>query len=268
MRRLGSTVTTWDVAAALRAAALASGALILAWAITAATDEGGVSWGERAGRALPFAPVCAAVGAWLALAPGRARGEDRALAALGRSPWQRSAGAVVGGSAIAVACALAIAGAPAIDARGFFARVAEPTHWRFEAGTFVSDAAPMVAWRVSSAGEPARVETQGAPAAAAPAPFATVPPHGRLWAGLATALAGIALPMLAARARRRSAVRFALLAVMCAVLTALAFQASAVGRARPFVVALGPLLLVALAVWSYRSAPALRTQERRAAPEA
>src|SRR6516225_7575407 len=87
--------TRWDSRLFLRAAVVAVAALALAWLVTAATDEGGISWGERAGRALPLTPGCAAIGVWAALAPSVARGEVRALEALGRSPAQIGAAAVL-----------------------------------------------------------------------------------------------------------------------------------------------------------------------------
>ena len=55
--------TRWDARVFARSAVVAGLALGLAWLVTAATDEGGVSWGERAGRTLPLAPACAAIGA-------------------------------------------------------------------------------------------------------------------------------------------------------------------------------------------------------------
>src|ERR1700722_19834927 len=94
--RMGWTV--WDTRQLARAALAATLALGLSWLVTAATDEGSVAWGERAGRTLPLAPLCAAVGAWVALAPVMARGETVALGALGRSRAQIAAAAVVGGA--------------------------------------------------------------------------------------------------------------------------------------------------------------------------
>src|SRR4051794_23815483 len=103
-------MTSWDLRAFGRAFALAGLALAIAWLLTAATDEGGVPWGVRAGRTLPVAPACAALGAWIALLPARARGEVRALEALGRAPWQSGIAAGLGGAALAV-CAAAAMGA-------------------------------------------------------------------------------------------------------------------------------------------------------------
>ena len=88
---------------------IAALALGLVAVVTAASDEGGLAWGVRAGSTLPLAPVCSAIGAWLALAPARARGDDRALAAIGRSPWEREAAAIAGGAVIALFASLTIA---------------------------------------------------------------------------------------------------------------------------------------------------------------
>src|SRR5579871_4525753 len=108
-------MTRWDVHALLRAAGMAVAALALGWVLTAATDEGGVSWGERAGRTLPLTPLCAAVGAWGALAPVRARGEALALEALGRTRAQIAGAAVAGSAAVALVAALAMATVHAVS---------------------------------------------------------------------------------------------------------------------------------------------------------
>src|SRR5260221_5419738 len=98
-------VTRWDANVLSRAAMIALLALALAWLVTAATDEGGVPWGERAGRTLPLAPLCAAIGAWGALAAVRARGEALALEALGRSPGGITAAAVGGRAGVGLVAA-------------------------------------------------------------------------------------------------------------------------------------------------------------------
>src|SRR5208282_3568894 len=94
--------------------------MVLAWLVTAATDEGGVAWSERAARTLPLAPACAALGTWLGQARGWARGEGRALAALGRSPLASSLPAVVGGAAVAWIAAVAMGLGGGVDVSGFF----------------------------------------------------------------------------------------------------------------------------------------------------
>lgn len=184
-------VTRWDAVVFARASALAGLALALAWLITAATDEGGVPWGERAGRTLPLTPVCAAIGAWGALAPVRARGEVRALEALGRSRGQIALAAIAGGAAVALAAALFLGAIRTVDIAGFYPSALHPSAWHWQDGAFVNTTQGLV---VDADGTPSRV---GSPAAARP--VAGVPQAGRAAAATATALAGLALPMLLAQ---------------------------------------------------------------------
>jgi hypothetical protein len=256
-------LTPWDARCAARACAIACAAIVIAWVVTAASDEGGVTWGERAGRALPFAPVCGALGAWLALAPGRARGEDVALAALGRSPWGRQAGAIAGGAGMALVCAIAIGVIGAVDVRGFFPRADVRLSWRVEGASFVSSDG---AWSVAPSGEPSALDAEAALSAASrgrSSPASAPPRFGRAAAALATALAGIALPMLAARARRRNVLRLALAALACAVATALAFQSAAASRVPSLLAAVPPLLLLGTAASLYTAAPWRRARSPR-----
>jgi hypothetical protein len=231
----------------MRAAAIAALALGLAWVVTAASDEGGLAWGERAGRTLPFAPVCAAVGAWLALAPARTRGEDRALAAIGRSPWQRHAAAILGGSAVALVAAAAIA-APAVDVRGFYPRPEARATWHADGDGFASSDGR---WRVDARGEPSPL-AGGSVDVLGPRPL---PRAARASASLATAALGIALPMLAAAARRRTVARVIGGVLVTAMAMVLAFQAAAASRASPLLAPLPPLLLLAAAASLYSLSP-------------
>ncbi len=184
-------VTRWDTVVFVRAAAVAGLALALAWLLTAATDEGGVPWGERAGRTLPLTPVCAAVGAWGALAPVRSRGEVRALEALGRSRVQIAAAAIAGGAAVALMAALLVGALGRVDVAGFYPASIHPNAWQWQDEGFVNRAQGL---RVGADGTPERF--------AAPTetmPLVKIPPSGRAAASIATALAGVALPMLLAQ---------------------------------------------------------------------
>jgi hypothetical protein len=240
--------TAWDARAAARAAAIALAAFFVAWLVTAATDEGGVAWGVRAGRALPLAPACAAIGTWLSLAPGRARGEDRALAALGRSPLERAFAAVAGGAAIALVAAFAIAAVPRVDVDGFYPRVARSVTYRYEGAAFVSDDG----WRVARDGAP--LHAASANDASAPArAIAALPPHARGAASLATALAGIALPLLVAQLRRRTLGATLLAVAITTAATIVLFQAAATAKVGVFVASLPPFMLLAAALASYGS---------------
>ncbi|HTB74309.1 MAG TPA: hypothetical protein VK762_13755 [Polyangiaceae bacterium] len=259
----GLRVTRWDAVVFARAAIVAGLALTLAWLITAATDEGGVPWGERAGRTLPLTPVCAAVGAWGALAPVRARGEVRALEALGRSRVQIALAAIAGGAAVALAAAVVLGAIRAVDVAGFYPSAIHASAWRWESGAFVNRALGLV---VDAAGSPARF--------AAPAevrPLTGIPQGGRAAAAIATALAGVALPMLLAellmarhagpaegerlgdagvRASRWPAAAAAGAAIALSVML---FQAAAARLVPPICAALPPAALLAFAVRRYKA---------------
>jgi hypothetical protein len=243
----GAHWTEWDTRAFARGSAIAALTLVLVAVVTAASDEGGLGWGVRAGRTLPLAPVCAAVGAWLALAPARARGDDRALETLGRSPWQREAAAIAGGAIVAVVSALAIACLARIDVAGFYPRAEESIRWTYDGSGFTSGDGK---WRVAG-GAPAIVpapEVEQAPTG--------IPARGRSSAALATAALGLALPMLVARARSRRAAALTSGAIgAMALATVLAFQAAAAAVASPLVAPLPPLLLLAWAASRYRAGP-------------
>jgi len=248
--------TEWDRGAFARGAAIAALTLGLVAVVTAASDEGGLAWGVRAGRTLPLAPVCAAIGAWLALAPARTRGDDRALAALGRSPWQREAAAIGGGGAVAVLAALAIGAVARIDVAGFYPRAEESIHWRYDGAGFASEDRR---WTVGADGVPSVAES------VALGPAATgVPRRGRAAAALATAMLGVALPMLVARARSKRAVGIALAAIGSGALaTVLAFQAAAAQLASPLVALVPPLLLLVVAASRYRAGAWSRAKSRK-----
>jgi hypothetical protein len=255
--------TAWDRRTFARAAAVALATLALAFVVTAASDEGGLAWGVRAGRTLPLAPLCAAVGAWLALAPGRVKGEDLALAAVGRSPWGCHAAAVVGGAIVALASAVAIAGATRVDVRGFYPRADTALEWRVDAVRGATGATTFRSedgrWHIDGGGEPTFTRD------AASLPFSSqLPRTARLAAALATALAGLALPMLAAVARSRREVAWALAAVGAAsLMTILAFQAAAIYRVPAMLAPVGPLLLLAAAASRYRAPPWRRARYPR-----
>jgi hypothetical protein len=258
----GMRVTRWDAVVFVRAAALAALALALAWLITAATDEGGVPWGERAGRTLPLTPVCAAVGAWGALAPVRARGEVRALEALGRSTGQIAMAAIAGGAAVALAAAMALGTLRTVDVAGFYPSAQHPSAWHWEDGAFVNPAQGLV---VDAEGTPARV----APPSEA-RPLIGIPPLGRAAASIATGLAGIALPMLLAQlllARHASVTvgersrslpagaRWPAAAAAAAAIvgSVMLFQAAAARLVPALSAALPPAALLAFAVGRYRT---------------
>jgi hypothetical protein len=243
----------------MRAAVVAGLALGLAWLVTAATDEGGISWGERAGRTLPLTPACAAIGAWVALAPVRSRGEALALAALGRSPAQVAAAAVAGGALVALVAAVTISVAP-VDITAFFPRAARASAWVWQNDAFIDSAQGL---RVGSDGAPVRLVPEMA------ATLQDTPRHGRAAAALATAIAGLAMPLLVANAllmpsigrtpgrqstRARHDITVGLASAVTVGACVVLFQAAAAQHVPALLGAVPAVTLLAFAVWRYRAA--------------
>jgi len=260
---LSRSVTRWDVRVFVRAAFVATLALALSWLLTAATDEGGVAWGERIGRTLPLAPLCSAVGVWAAIAPMKARGEARALEALGRSKSQVSASAMAGGACVAVVAAVSVGLLPAISVVGFYPTARHSTGWTWDGTSFVDTVGRL---RVTEDGTPIRLVA--APSVPEPSPI----PRDRMAAALATAMTGIATALLLAnallnadekrpgssrpRARRtaRSTLAAALAATGISGAAALVlFQAAAVRKVPALLGALPPLALLLMAIRQARA---------------
>ncbi|MBX3221407.1 MAG: hypothetical protein KF795_12865 [Labilithrix sp.] len=243
-------MTAWDIRALLRALGAALLGLLVVWLVTAASDEGQLTVGARAGRTLPVAPLCSAVGAALALGTARVAQEARALEALGRSPAVTSRAAALGAALPSVLVGLAILAIPSVDVAAFYPRAAiGETFVLADDGTFVS---PSLGVRVDADGEAhaldgeahALVEDEG------------LPPGARLTAAAATALAGVGLSLVAARAalrrslldrRARRRLRVVALgeALGCAILTLVAFQAAAARAAPAALAVMPPLALLA-----------------------
>ncbi|HLK36515.1 MAG TPA: hypothetical protein VKU41_07150 [Polyangiaceae bacterium] len=246
-------LTRWDANVLARAATVATLALALIWLVTAATDEGGIAWTERAGRTLPLAPLCAAIGAWGSLVAVQARGEALALESLGRSPPQITAAAVAGGALVGLVAAAVLGAVAAVDITGFYPTAVHASSWRWHSGDFVDEVRGM---RVTSDGT--LVALAGLPAARA---LPGVPAHGRLAAALETALSGIALPLLVARTmmQRASSVprrpsRFGtprlhagLVAGVAVTASVALFQAAAARRLSAAWAAVPPLFVLAYA---------------------
>jgi hypothetical protein len=249
--------TAWDTQVFGRAAGAAAATLLLAWLVTAATDEGGVAWGERVGRTLPLAPLCAALGVSAALAPVRWRGEAGALAALGRSRAQVAAGAVAGGAVVAIVAALFIGLVRRVDVAGFYPTATHASGWRWDGAAFVDGVRGL---KVAADGMPRRVPIEGGAA------LASLPAYARVAAALTTAIAGLALPLLLAHAllsraphdgrrwdRREAWVVASAVASIAA--SVVLFQSAAAHQLPALSAAAPALALLAFAVQRYRAAP-------------
>jgi hypothetical protein len=187
------------------------------------------------------------VGAWVALAPVRARGEALALEALGRSPAQIAAAAAAGGALVAIAAAMLLgAGGRAVDVEGFFPSATHASAWTWDGSAFVDRIQGL---RVGADGAPERAAVEPA------AVLAGIPPFGRASAAVATALAGLALPLLVARAAlvRARALPVALAAGAALAASVVVFQAAAARLVPAWLGVLPGLVLLAEAVRRYRA---------------
>lgn len=260
-------MTPWDIRVLRRALGAALLGLAVVWLVTAASDEGQLTVGARAGRTLPLAPLCSAVGAALALGTARVRQESRAFEALGRSPGETSRAAALGAALPSLLVAIAIAIVPNIDVSAFYPRAVLRDPFVSTADGFVS---PTLGVRIDAEGE-----TQALPDGPQSADDDGLPRGARLAAAAATGLAGLSLSLVAARAvlrrslldrrrRRRANVSALVESIGCAVLTLIAFQAAA-ARVAPAALAIAPSLgLFALAVARLRWGHGAIAARRRA----
>jgi hypothetical protein len=248
-------VTAWDFRTFARALVATLIGIAVVWLVTAASDEGQLTVGVRAGRTLPLAPLCSAVGAALALGTARVRDETRALEALGRSPGQSARAAALGAALPSMLIGLAIGVSSIVDVSGFYPRAPRGDTFVYENGAFTS---PTLGVRVSEDGEPRPTE------GASGAPDEGLPAHARAAAATATAVAGVALALVTARAvlrvsllhrrgRRRRRIVAAVQVFVCALCTLVAFQAAAARIAPALLAMVPPTLLLGVALLGYRA---------------
>jgi hypothetical protein len=248
-------VTSWDVRAFARALAAALVALAVVWLVTAASDEGQLTASARAGRTLPLAPLCSAVGAALALGTARVREETLALEALGRSPLENLRAAAMGAALPSFIVAIVIALSARVDVSAFYPHAARSEVFVREGEAFTS---PTLGVRVDDAtGEPHPLPGGS--------PDEGLPGGARASAAIATALAGLALALVASRAvlrpgllgpreaRRRRALAIAQ-GVGCALASVIAFQAAAAKVAPAALAIAPPCALLAVFALRYRRA--------------
>ncbi|MEO8874234.1 MAG: hypothetical protein ABI461_01500 [Polyangiaceae bacterium] len=217
----------------------------IAFAISAASDEGGVHFGIRLARALPLAPLCAAISVFLTLGSARAKVDALTLEAIGRAPFFNNAGAVCGGAIFALAAAAVVGLSSKIDIEAIFPSFSSGPHIAWDGAGFI-DSDRGVSFDAQGDVTPnvARPANSEAPAAGAP--------HQRGAASLSLCFAAIAFPLFAAAATRRIS-SYVLLAIAAAALfTFLAFDAVASGRAPAIVVAMPQAALLFFAVVEYR----------------
>ncbi len=259
-REWATFMTRWDVRSFVRALAVTLLALALVWLVTAATDEGQLAasvHAGRAGRTLPIAPFCSAVGAALALGTARVREETRALEALGRSPSQTARAAALGSALPSLLIGLAIGTSSQIDISGFYPRAPRVDTFVYTEADHSFTSATLGV-RIASDGDAHPVFVS------ARQDEDNLPPHARAAASLATAAAGLALSVVAAAAvmrvslqtestRRRRRFVAGVQALLCALLMLVAFQASAARVTPALLAVLPPALLLVRALLGYRA---------------
>lgn len=234
-------MNAYDRSLARRAFAIGGVAAAVTLLVVAATDEGG-PWAQRAGMTAAIAPIAGGLGALGAVRIAAARGELRALAAIGVERLHAVIGAVIGGAAVGLAGAL-VAASGRVDLAALFPRAPAARVWRVEGAGL---AELTLGLRVGPGGAITLVE---------PSAQASGPPAGAAaFAAAALAIAAIACPLwiaVEARAWRRAVV-----AIAAAGAAIAAFQGVAAGRAPPHLLAVGPLLLVTdAALARYRARP-------------
>lgn len=245
-------MNAWDFRTLLRALGAAMVGLAVVWLVTAASDEGQLTVGVRAGRTLPVAPLCSAVGAALALGSARVRGEASALETLGRTPERSALAAALGAALPSILVALVLAFRTDVDVSGFYPTPHRGDAWTTDQGAFVSKTLGV---RVAPDGE---LEVLAATSEAEIAPAG-----GRAAAALATGLAGIALALVTGRVmlrqslldrggRRRRRIVACAEGLACAVATLVAFQAAAARLSPAWLAVVPSLLLLVVAAVRYR----------------
>jgi hypothetical protein len=232
LRRPGFRRAAWDYHLARRAAVL-SGLIGLVTLLVVATTDEGAPAARRIGMVAALLPIAGSVGALGSLRIAAARGEMRALAAIGVDPLRASRGAILGGVAIAF-IGPALAASAVADLSGLFPRPFTPRLW-------VADGAGMLELTLGLRLDPGGVLTLlGSTPAATPLPESAGAPL--FFTVVALSLAAIGGPSWIATPRpmlgRIGAGTLALLLAIGA------FQGVAAGRLPPAALIGAPILLL------------------------
>lgn len=220
----------YDLALARRV--LAAGLLlgVSAFVIAAATDEADASTTDRLGRIAALLPVLGAIAASLVVAQARARGEMRALHAMGIGPARAVRGALVGAMFVGSTGAVLVASGAA-SVRSLFPRIDVPSAWAFLDGRWLDGVTGL---SVHPRGD---VWLEAVPALSSPAP------SGLESATLLTiVLASFAVPVWTLASC--GALRRLVVAMGAALFAVTLFHLVAAGRLSPFALTAIPLTLL------------------------
>lgn len=224
-----AALTPYDVVLARRAAGIGALLAAVAFVLVAATDEAASTLAGRLARLSALLPIAGGIGASIACAQARSRGEASALEAVGVPPFTALRGASLGGALVgAVGAAVVLVGS--VDLSPLFPRVALAPAWRTVAEGFADPARGIV---VLPSGELLRRTPDAIAAAAFEAPrFATA---------LALFVAAVAVPAWSAAPSRPS--RRLVVALAVATAAVAAFHLVGAGRLPPIALVVPPALL-------------------------
>lgn len=227
--------------------------LAIAFAVSVASDEGGLTLFVRLGRIVPLVPLTSAVAAYAVMAGVRARGEATALGSLGVSPREISLVAAFAALVLPTLAAAALASGR-VDVEGFFPPPPVAPELRVEDARFVSDdLAVSVAVDGTLAAYAPRAAGAALGRAAEPSKIRGLPGHARSAAGLTTFLVGAALAL--AFSRKKKAFGELVPAIACAAAVLVGFQLAAAGRFSAFGASAPALGLLAYEVRAYLHDP-------------
>jgi hypothetical protein len=233
-------LTAWDLALGRRAAGIAGVAALVSLLVVAATD-GGSPWPLRLGMTSALAPLCGALGALAASRIATARGELRALAAVGAEPSRAVLGAALGGSAVGLLGPV-IAASGLTDLGSLFPQPVASRTWVVEGNGLYESTLGL------------HVGSRGQLALEAPRAVAAALPAGAVaFTLVALAAAALACPAWLAAVPESPSRRAAVGATAVAIAIA-AFQGVAAGRVPAALLVVAPLVLVVDGVMERRRA--------------
>jgi hypothetical protein len=230
----------WDRRLGGRAAGIAVVVVAVTLIIVAATDEGG-PWPQRLGMTAALAPVAGALGALASARIASARGELRALAAVGAGPVRATLGAVMGGAAVGLAGPL-VAALGLADLASLFPRSPAARAWILaEDGGLRETTLGITVDAAGALGLGARA------AASLPA----VPGGAARLAMLVLVLSAIVGPAWLVTGEGGSPARRAVVGAAAIAAAIAAFQMVAAGRASPWALVAAPIVLLVDAAAGY-----------------
>jgi hypothetical protein len=233
-----ASITVFDRALARRAVAIGAVAAALTTVVVVTTDEGG-SWARRIGMLAGLTPIAAGLGSFAASRIAAARGELRALAAVGVAPIRARRGAVLGGVLLGLAGPVVLS-SRAADLDALFPRPPATRGMIVEGSTVRAPALGLV---VGPGGD---MRVDGAIEQAPPPAARALPPGTGFSAALSLGIAAVGCPALASSPGR--ARRLAVVGGLALLLSIVAFQAVAAGAVAPVFLVPAPLILLIDAV--------------------